>query len=332
MRTKLIATTLVVSFLTYLIYRWVASLPDTIYQFADDIEITTETGENIFWGKGRCHVCHRIGERGYALRGPNLGNGKEGAIISQRAAQRARSLGLKNRTSYLTQSIAQPGAFIVPNYKNEMPEVFKAPIALTLSEIKAVVLYLQSLGGHADADEIELPENLWTFFQHPSESQKFKIEGDAKAGLALFFDLNGPAACAACHVGIDIRGQLAGSKIGPDLSAVASIRSTEHLYRKIIKPDSNIVSGYEEYLIKTRNKRFFTGLIVEENAYEIVLMDRKKERFTIRANEIKSRIPQNISIMPSNYLELLSEQQIQDLLAYLITLKGRQSPEENVMN
>ena len=42
----------------------------------------------------------------------------------------------------------------------------------------------------------------------------------------------------------------------------------------------------------------------------------------IRQGDIKSRLPQKTSRMPSNYRDLLTQKQLADLLAYLVTLKG----------
>ncbi len=113
---------LILSILSYFTYKWIASLPKI--EFDESVEIDWRSGEEIFWGKGRCNVCHRIGDKGYALRGPNLGQSKDGPILPIRARERALKLSLASATGYLVQSIAEPGAFVVPGYNNEMPEVF----------------------------------------------------------------------------------------------------------------------------------------------------------------------------------------------------------------
>jgi len=65
----------------YLIYSWISSLPTTSSLADPNVEFTPEAGEKLFWGRGTCHVCHRIGKRGYALRGPNLGDSKDGQLV-----------------------------------------------------------------------------------------------------------------------------------------------------------------------------------------------------------------------------------------------------------
>ncbi|MFQ5863790.1 MAG: c-type cytochrome [bacterium] len=322
---KTVILILVGLILTFFIYKWIKTLPEVADISLTATEISVETGESIFWGKGRCHVCHRVGERGYALRGPNLGEGKEGAMMAIRAQQRAVRLELTNATEYLVQSIAEPGAFVVPGYKDEMPEVFEAPIALTPSEIKAVICYLESLGGDANPDDIQLPAKLFAAYQKPTESFKFEIKGDIESGRSLFFDLEGPAACSACHIGINAEGQPQGSDLGPDLTAIASFRTPQYILNKIVQPDSNIISGYEEWLVKTKNGRILTGIIQAETGDNLVIENKNSERFVINKNEIVTRQTQNISMMPGNYRELLTEKQLDDILTYLLTLNGHTS-------
>ncbi len=307
----------ILSILGYFIYEWIASLPRI--EFDASVEISWRSGEEIFWGKGRCSVCHRIGKKGYALRGPNLGESKDGPIMPIRARERASQSGLAGSTEYLIQTIAEPGAFVVPGYNDEMPEVFRAPISLTPSRIKAVILYLESLNGDTTFKEIRLPSRLLASYQ---PGRQFQINGDADEGRDLFFDLEGPAACAACHAGRNSEQKAEGSTIGPDLTAIAGFRTPEHILRKIINPDSNIVSGYEEVLIRTTSGLLLVGIVKEENKDELQLLERNESLILVSKKDIQSRVPQRLSSMPSNYRDLLTQKQLNDLLAYLVTLQG----------
>ncbi|MFQ5641917.1 MAG: c-type cytochrome [bacterium] len=321
-RLKIVSALLVAVTLTYIVYNWIRSLPEMADISHENIPLTAAAGEDIFWGKGRCHVCHKIGERGYALRGPNLGDSKEGPEIAIRAQTRANKLQLENPTEYLVQSIAEPGAFVLPKYQNEMPEVFKAPIALVPAEITAVVLYLQSLGGVPNPDEITLDEKIFAGFRNPGKPSKFIGDGDVETGRELFFDVHGAAACAACHLGINAKGGPEGSTIGPDLTGIAGFRTPEHIYQKVVHPDSNIVSGYEEVLIKTKSGIFFIGMVKAERGDSLVLINKYAEQWSLKRDAISSMTVQSTSMMPGNYTELLTEEEMKDLMAYLLTLDG----------
>jgi hypothetical protein len=56
------------------------------------VDISPEGGEEIFWGKGRCYTCHSVGDRGSAVRCPNLGvfGQKFALAIGARASERAK--------------------------------------------------------------------------------------------------------------------------------------------------------------------------------------------------------------------------------------------------
>ncbi len=110
---------------------------------------SSEVGRQIFWGKGKCSTCHSIGTQGSAIRCPNLGVAGDkfplpiGKRAAQRAAERSKQLGLPfTATDYLVECVTRPSAYIVPGYKNEMPVVWKPPIALNPDELRSVILYL----------------------------------------------------------------------------------------------------------------------------------------------------------------------------------------------
>jgi mono/diheme cytochrome c family protein len=97
-------------------------------------------GKEIFDNKGMCLTCHTLGRSG-ALRFPDLGG------IGSRAAQRVPG---QSDIQYLAQSLYQPEAYIVPGFNPGMPVINRPPIGLTDDEIRAVIAYLQSLGGTAN--------------------------------------------------------------------------------------------------------------------------------------------------------------------------------------
>lgn len=94
-------------------------------------------GRELMEGKGLCFTCHTVGKKG-SLRFPDL----EG--IGARAGQRIPGL---SDVEYLAQSLYQPDLFVVEGFNPGMPPVNKPPIGLTDDEIRAVIAYLQSLGG-----------------------------------------------------------------------------------------------------------------------------------------------------------------------------------------
>jgi cytochrome c oxidase subunit II len=95
-----------------------------------------ELGKKIFEGKGTCTACHKMS--GGSGRFPDVGN--VGGLAG------SRNPGMTD-IEYLAESLYDPNGFILEGFNPGMPEVSKPPIDLTDDEIKAVIAYLQSLGG-----------------------------------------------------------------------------------------------------------------------------------------------------------------------------------------
>jgi len=99
-----------------------------------------DTGKTIVEGKGSCLTCHTIGKSSGPFRFPDL------AGVGSRAATRIPGM---NDVQYLADTLYNPNDFIVPGFSPGMPTINKPPIGLTDDEIRAVIAYLQSLGGTA---------------------------------------------------------------------------------------------------------------------------------------------------------------------------------------
>jgi len=97
-----------------------------------------ELGKEIVHGKGTCLTCHTIGQHVPNARFPDL------ADVDERA--RARETGFSD-IDYFAQTLYEPDAYIVPGFSPGMPTINKPPIGLSDDEIRAVIAYLQSLGG-----------------------------------------------------------------------------------------------------------------------------------------------------------------------------------------
>ena len=234
---------------------------------------TPEVGEAIFWRKGACYTCHSIGSRASAIRAPNLGEtGPLNMPIGARAAVRAQEKTKQGRpmaaTDYLVESLAEPGAYVVEGFKNEMPVVWKPPIALKPDDIKAVILYLQSLGGTVDVAAIDKSP----FFQklkataakagaEVGEAWRPYIQGDARMGEELFFNPDSPVGCGKCHATKE-----KGGNVGPELSHLAATRTPQFILESILEPSKEIASGFDSILIETKGGRIITGIVKKEDA------------------------------------------------------------------
>lgn len=292
--------------------------------------VSPEAGEVIFWGKGKCHTCHSLGGKGSAIRGPNLGvsGAKFPLPIALRAEERAKELSAKTgkpmtAADYLVQTHHDPGAYVVEGYKDEMPAAWKAPIKLKPEEILAVDLYLQSLGGEPNVGALS-GSPFFALIKKAAESQKGKpaeefklyLKGDPEKGKALFFDPESKAPCAKCHIVGDT-----GGKVGPELTSVAGTRDLSYIVQSVLEPSAEIASGYEPYLVVTKDGEFITGVKKAEDDKSVTMADTEGEERKVSKSNIEKMVQQKKSIMPDNLRELLTIDEFHDLLAYLDTLK-----------
>src|SRR2546428_920322 len=97
-------------------------------------------GQDIFYGKGTCALCHEIGKKGE--RCPDL------AGVGERSETRLKEERYKgkatNGAEYIVESVMEPTAYVVEGYQPSMPPVGRQ---LNDLELVAVVSFLQSQGG-----------------------------------------------------------------------------------------------------------------------------------------------------------------------------------------
>jgi putative heme-binding domain-containing protein len=174
-------------------------------------------------------------------------------------------------------------------------------LGLDNEECRAITAFLSSLKG----DGLKKKWNAY-----------LSASGDPDKGKKLFFDPEGKANCAKCHT---VKGQ--GGKVGPQLSFVGTSRTQVFLLESILNPKAVITSGYSSILILTKKGKFITGVKLNEDDSSIDLMDKEGKALHISKDEIKKFKTQKISIMPGNFKDILTQDDVLHLLAYLGTLK-----------
>jgi putative membrane-bound dehydrogenase-like protein len=149
---------------------------------------------------------------------------------------------------------------------------------------------------------------------HLTELQSLAIGGDAERGRIVFF--NGRTACSACHT---VQSQ--GGRIGPDLSKIGGIRAPADLLESVVYPSATIVRGYESYIVETSGGVSYTGLLARETADAIFLTTTERAEIRVPRASIDSIKQSRQSIMPQGLEGQMSRQELQDLLAFLKSLK-----------
>ncbi|MFQ5454818.1 MAG: c-type cytochrome [Nitrospirota bacterium] len=141
-------------------------------------------GQKIFFGKGKCSLCHQISN----------------AELSRCPIQKI--FGAKYTKEWLYESITKPGNYYYMDYPHVgvepakrfgavMPQINKPPIDLNEQELLAVISFVQTLGGKVTVTVEE-------FFAAAPDAGNASTEtarGDADAGSKVFAKME----CSKCH-------------------------------------------------------------------------------------------------------------------------------------
>jgi cytochrome c oxidase cbb3-type subunit III len=171
----------------------------------------------------------------------------------------------------------------------EMPGAWQ----LTENEIKDLVGYVRSLG----------------------RNELTKLPGDPARGKT-YYDSKG--SCATCHI-VDGRG----GNLGPDLTNVGSRRSAAYLREALVDPGAAVSEDFLVVSIVTRNGQRIRGIRANEDSFTIQMRDSSGAFHSVRKadlSELKKEF--SSSLMPS-YRDSMSNAEIEDMVAYLATLRGQ---------
>ena len=131
-------------------------------------------------------------------------------------------------------------------------------------------------------------------------------QGDPNAGKLLF-----EKHCGTCH-----RLHGIGSNVGPDLTT-ANRSDRSALLANIVDPSAVVRSQYISHIVQTTSGRILTGLLAEQDAATVTILDAENTRTKIARSEIEDLVPSEVSLMPEKILDQLSPQQLRDLFSYL---------------
>lgn len=146
---------------------------------------------------------------------------------------------------------------------------------------------------------------------------------DFENGRNAFFAVG----CAECH-----RFDGLGGAVGPDLSSVSGKFSIADLLEAIVEPNNAISDQYGSSLVETRNGDLYEGLVVdesgskEEGEIQIYTTDPNADPILVKTADIKSIEESPISQMPEGLLNALNDNEVRDLVAYLLSRGNQEDP------
>lgn len=137
--------------------------------------------------------------------------------------------------------------------------------------------------------------------------------GDPKRGEALF---TGKGACATCH-----RVNGVGPRTAPDLSDIGAIRTASALQRSLVDPTSAMLPINKPVRIVAKDGTTYRGRRLNEDTVTVQIVDERERLLTFNKREVREYEVGKTSPMPPAG-RALSTDEIADVLAYLLTLKG----------
>lgn len=138
--------------------------------------------------------------------------------------------------------------------------------------------------------------------------------GDANEGRRIFFERQ-EAACLRCH---KVNGT--GGEVGPDLTGIGSRQPREYLLESILEPNAVITEGYQTVIVALKNGVSYAGVVTEETPDQLVLNSPEDGIVSLKKAQIADRNA-GLSAMPAGMLDILTEEELRDLVEYLSVLR-----------
>lgn len=129
-----------------------------------------------------------------------------------------------------------------------------------------------------------------------------------KSNGRVLYDQN----CGKCHVLFDT-----GGDIGPNITG-ANRTNINYWLENILEPNALIGRAYQTTTFILADGRVVSGLIKEEND-DAVTVQTATEKIVIPIDDIDDRVLSNTSLMPEGQLERMTDQQVRELIAYLMS-------------
>lgn len=146
----------------------------------------------------------------------------------------------------------------------------------------------------------------------PQMTDLLVFDGDVDSGRQVFVK----GTCATCHIANGV-----GVDFGPELSKIGAKLSKRGLYEAILNPGSGIATSYEAWQVVTEAGKVYVGLIVSETELGIALKVPGGQTLQIEASDIAERTKLATSAMPNGLAQLMTLDELIDLVEYLTTLK-----------
>jgi cytochrome c oxidase cbb3-type subunit III len=172
-------------------------------------------------------------------------------------------------------------------------------------------------------------EEIWqiiTYIHSQEVQSSSKITADPAHGKELFY---GDGNCSLCHM---ISGK--GGRLGPDLTGVAGSRTREAIIDSIRNPSRRLAWGlteatkefpqeYESVTVVTADGKQIKGITLNEDSFSVQIMDSGEHIHLLEKDKLKSFQKSRESAMPKYGADVLSDKDVEDIVAYLASVGAK---------
>ena len=119
--------------------------------------------------------------------------------------------------------------------------------------------------------------------------------------------------CAVCH---QLEGK--GFALGPNLATMKA-RGAEAILLNVLDPNLEVNPQYVSYTALLKSDRIITGMISSETSTAVTFTKQQDQSTTVLREEIETLQSSGVSIMPEGFEKQLSQQDMADLIDYLMS-------------
>ena len=231
-----------------------------------------------------CALCHGLGAHGGG-RGPDLTRAQKKHAHSDSEMFQVISNGI-------------PGTAMPANGTNGQG------VGMTDEEIWQIITYIRSQEVKAPAQPL----------------------GNVAHGKELFY---GDANCSLCHM---VEGK--GGRLGPELTAVGGSRTRAAIIDSVRNPSRRLAWGltesskefpqeYETVTVVMADGKQIKGVTLNEDSFTVQIMDMSEQIHLLEKDKLRSFQKTRESAMPKYDADVLSDKELEDLVAYLVSVGAK---------
>jgi putative heme-binding domain-containing protein len=119
--------------------------------------------------------------------------------------------------------------------------------------------------------------------------------------------------CQICH---QLSGE--GKQVGPNLDGIGN-RGLDRILEDVLAPNRNVDVAFRTSTVVTAEGKAYSGLLKELEGNRIVIVDSQAKETILQTDTIEERLSSVLSPMPSNVGETLTQDQLRDLVGFLLS-------------